>query len=113
MGRQVFVVFLVFFCAKLTTIHMEEGEPFLIPAPWWFRAIFLETGRSFLIPALIIDNRGEGKKKRKSGIMKRRNMNSNCKMRNTATASAVMLNEFPVVAHIKLFQPNIKKHIEI
>ena len=44
MGRQVFVVFLVFFAAKLTTIHLEAGEGFLFPAPVWFQTAFLETG---------------------------------------------------------------------
>ena len=44
MGRQMFVVFIVFFAAKLTTIHSETDEDFLFPIPDWFRSIFLETG---------------------------------------------------------------------
>ena len=44
MGRQMFVVFIVFFAAKLTTIHSETDEVFLFPIPDWFRSIFLETG---------------------------------------------------------------------
>jgi len=44
MGRQMFVVFIVFFAAKLTTIHSESEEDFLFPVPDWFRSIFLETG---------------------------------------------------------------------
>jgi len=44
MGRQMFVVFIVFFAAKLTAIHSESGDDFLFPIPDWFRSIFLETG---------------------------------------------------------------------
>jgi len=44
MGRQMFVVFIVFFSAKLTTIHSESQEDFLFPIPDWFRSVFLETG---------------------------------------------------------------------
>ncbi len=44
MGRQVFVVFLVFFAAKLTTIHSKNKEDFLFPVPGWFSSVFLETG---------------------------------------------------------------------
>lgn len=44
MGRQMFVVFIVFFSAKLTTIHSETGDDFLFPLPDWFRSVFLETG---------------------------------------------------------------------
>jgi len=44
MGRQMFVVFIVFFSAKLTTIHSETGDDFLFPIPDWFRSVFLETG---------------------------------------------------------------------
>ena len=54
MGRQVFVVFLVFFAAKLTTIYIKEGDDFLFPAPWWFRTIFLETGILGCIVLVII-----------------------------------------------------------
>jgi len=44
MGRQMFVVFIVFFAAKLTTIHSKTDDDFLFPIPDWFRSIFLETG---------------------------------------------------------------------
>jgi len=44
MGRQMFVVFIVFFSAKLTTIHSESQTDFLFPIPDWFRSVFLETG---------------------------------------------------------------------
>jgi len=44
MGRQMFVVFIVFFAAKLTTIHSESEDDFLFPVPHWFRTVFLETG---------------------------------------------------------------------
>ena len=54
MGRQVFVVFLVFFAAKLTTISLDEGEKFLFPAPRWFQAVFLETGILACIVVVII-----------------------------------------------------------
>ena len=54
MGRQVFVVVLVFFAAKLTTIYIKEGDNFLFPAPWWFRTIFLETGILGCIVLVII-----------------------------------------------------------
>ena len=54
MGRQVFVVFLVFFAAKLTTITLEEKEGFLFPAPFWFRSVFLETGILACIVVVII-----------------------------------------------------------
>ena len=37
MGRQMFVVFIVFFAAKLTTIHSESDTDFLFPCPAWFR----------------------------------------------------------------------------
>ena len=54
MGRQVFVVFLVFFAAKLTTIHLDEGEEFLFPAPSWFCSVFLETGILACIVVVIV-----------------------------------------------------------
>ena len=54
MGRQVFVVFLVFFAAKLTTIHLKEGDQFLYPAPRWFQAVFLETGILACVVVVII-----------------------------------------------------------
>ena len=44
MGRQMFVVFIVFFSAKLTTIHSETQDDFLFPIPDWFKSVFLETG---------------------------------------------------------------------
>jgi len=44
MGRQMFVVFIVFFAAKLTTIHSKTDDDFLFPIPDWFRSVFLETG---------------------------------------------------------------------
>jgi len=44
MGRQMFVVFIVFFAAKLTTIHSESEGDFLFPVPDWFKLVFLETG---------------------------------------------------------------------
>ena len=45
MGRQMFVVFIVFFSAKLTTIHLSStAQDFLFPIPDWFRSVFLETG---------------------------------------------------------------------
>ena len=53
MGRQVFVVVLVFFAAKLTTIHLEEGEDFLFPTPAWFRSVFLESG---ILACLVVVN---------------------------------------------------------
>lgn len=44
MGRQVFVVCLVFFAAKLTTIHGNTEAGFLFPVPDWVQTVFLETG---------------------------------------------------------------------
>ena len=43
-GRQVFVVCLVFFAAKLTTIHGNSESGFMFPVPDWVQALFLETG---------------------------------------------------------------------
>ena len=56
MGRQMFVVFIVFFAAKLTTIHSEGDNDFLFPIPDWFRSVFLETGilACVLVSVLII-----------------------------------------------------------
>ena len=54
MGRQMFVVFIVFFSAKLTTIHSETGDDFLFPIPDWFRSVFLETGLLACILVVIL-----------------------------------------------------------
>lgn len=54
MGRQMFVVFIVFFAAKLTTIHSESEDDFLFPIPDWFRSIFLETGILSCILVVIV-----------------------------------------------------------
>ena len=54
MGRQVFVVLLVYFSAKLTTIHLTDEDDFLFPAPHWFRSIFLETGILACVIVVII-----------------------------------------------------------
>ena len=54
MGRQVFVVFLVFFAAKLTTIHLQGDEGFLFPIPAWFETVFLETGLLACIIVVIL-----------------------------------------------------------
>jgi len=42
-GRQVIVVFLVFFAAKLTSVTVQ-GQEFLFPVPVWVSSVFLETG---------------------------------------------------------------------
>ena len=44
MGRQVFVVVLVFFAAKLTTIQLDEDFDYPVPIPSWVQTAFLETG---------------------------------------------------------------------
>jgi len=44
MGRQVFVVCLVFFAAKLTTIHGRTEAGFLFYVPDWVQTVLLETG---------------------------------------------------------------------
>lgn len=49
-GRQVIVVFLVFFSAKMTAITVP-GQDFFFPIPSWFSSIFLETG---LLASLIV-----------------------------------------------------------
>ncbi len=54
MGRQVFVVFLVFFAAKVTTIHSNNKEDFLFPVPGWFRSVFLETGILACVVVVIV-----------------------------------------------------------
>jgi len=52
MGRQVFVVCLVFFSAKLTTIH-SKGE-FLFDVPDWVQITFLETGLLACVVVVIV-----------------------------------------------------------
>jgi len=54
MGRQMFVVFIVFFSAKLTTIHSESQDDFLFPIPDWFKSVFLETGLLACILVVIL-----------------------------------------------------------
>lgn len=54
MGRQVCVVVLVFFAAKLTTIHLDENEGFLFPTPGWVQSIFYETGLLACVVVVII-----------------------------------------------------------
>merc|ERR1711990_717249 len=44
LGRQVFVVCLVFFAAKLTTIHGRDPSGFLFPVPEVVQTLLLETG---------------------------------------------------------------------
>ena len=53
MGRQVFVVCLVFFAAKLTTIH-GTTDGFLFPVPDWVQAVFLETGLLACVVVVIV-----------------------------------------------------------
>jgi len=53
MGRQVFVVCLVFFSAKLTTIH-SNGTDFLFPVPSIVQALFLETGLLACVVVVIV-----------------------------------------------------------
>jgi len=54
MGRQVFVVCLVFFAAKLTTIHGREPSGFLFPVPEAVQAILLETGLLACVVVVIL-----------------------------------------------------------
>ena len=54
MGRQVFVVCLVFFAAKLTTIHGTEESGFLFYVPHWVQALFLETGLLACVVVVIL-----------------------------------------------------------
>jgi len=54
MGRQVFVVCLVFFAAKLTTIHGNSESGFLFFVPDWVQALFLETGLLACVVVVII-----------------------------------------------------------
>jgi len=52
-GRQVIVVFLVFFAAKLTSITVPDQE-FLFPVPTWVSQVFLETGLLASIVVVIV-----------------------------------------------------------
>jgi len=54
MGRQVFVVCLVFFSAKLTTIHGNSESGFLFYVPDWVQVMFLETGLLACMVVVII-----------------------------------------------------------
>jgi len=54
MGRQVFVVCLVFFAAKLTTIHGKNEDGFLFYVPDWLQVIFLETGLLACVLVVIV-----------------------------------------------------------
>jgi len=54
MGRQVFVVCLVFFAAKLTTIHGTSDSGFLFPVPDWVQGLFLETGLLACVVVVIV-----------------------------------------------------------
>jgi len=54
LGRQVFVVCLVFFSAKLTTIHGSESADFLFPVPHVVQVIFLETGLLACVVVVIV-----------------------------------------------------------
>merc|ERR1712128_14331 len=54
LGRQVFVVCLVFFAAKLTTIHGNSESGFLFYVPDWVQALFLETGLLACVVVVII-----------------------------------------------------------
>jgi len=53
MGRQVFVVCLVFFAAKLTTIH-GRTDGFLFEVPQWVQTVFLETGLLACVVVVIV-----------------------------------------------------------
>jgi len=52
-GRQMIVVFLVFFAAKLTAITVP-GQEFLFPVPAWVSSVFLETGLLASIVVVIV-----------------------------------------------------------
>lgn len=54
MGRQVFVVCLVFFAAKLTTIHGRDPSGFLFPVPEIVQALLLETGLLACVIVVIV-----------------------------------------------------------
>merc|ERR1712110_757799 len=54
MGRQVFVVCLVFFAAKLTTIHGRAPDGFLFPVPEVVQTLLLETGLLARVVVVIV-----------------------------------------------------------
>ena len=54
MGRQVYVVVIVFLSAKLTTIYRKPGDTFLFPVPEWVDAVFFQTGFLTCIVVVII-----------------------------------------------------------
>merc|ERR1712154_101912 len=54
MGRQVFVVCLVFFSAKLTTIHGRNPDGFLFPVPEIVQTLLLETGLLACVIVVIV-----------------------------------------------------------
>jgi len=54
MGRQVFVVCLVFFAAKLTTIHGRSPDGFLFPVPEVVQTLLLETGLLACVVVVIV-----------------------------------------------------------
>ncbi len=54
MGRQVCVVVLVFFAAKLTTIHADSDGGFLFPVPEWAEVTFMETGLVACVVVVIL-----------------------------------------------------------
>jgi len=54
MGRQVFVVCLVFFAAKLTTIHGRNPDGFLFPVPEVVQTLLLETGLLACVIVVIV-----------------------------------------------------------
>jgi len=54
MGRQVSVVCLVFFSAKLTTIHGSDDSGFLFPVPDIVQTLLLETGLLACVIVVIV-----------------------------------------------------------
>merc|ERR1712128_372872 len=54
LGRQVFVVCLVFFAAKLTTIHSSGSSGFLFPVHPVIQVLFLETGLLACVVVVIV-----------------------------------------------------------
>jgi len=54
MGRQVSVVCLVFFAAKLTTIHGRDDGGFLFPVPEVVQTLLLETGLLACVIVVIV-----------------------------------------------------------
>jgi len=54
LGRQVFVVCLVFFAAKLTTIHGRDDDGFLFPVPGFVQTFLLETGLLACVIVVIV-----------------------------------------------------------